>query len=152
MLEKKHITIYATVLGGFCPGAIVGFLTHPSAEAALLFNASGHSVLLPFVLPVRFPDCAERGDADCGILAQQRIPSSAGADLCRFLCGNSGQVDFHSLEAQVTGLLFISSFALAVVATAEAIIQEESGTHFDPEIVEAFVKCQDEIKKVMNEV
>lgn len=33
MLEKKHITMYATVLGGFCPGAIVGFLTHPSAEA-----------------------------------------------------------------------------------------------------------------------
>ena len=82
--------MYATVLGGFCPGAIVGFLTHPSAEAALFFNASEHSVLLPFVLPVRFPDCAERGDADCGILAQQRIPSSAGADLCRFLCGNSG--------------------------------------------------------------
>lgn len=52
----------------------------------------------------------------------------------------------------MTRLLFISSFALAVVATAEAIIQEESGTHFDPEIVEAFVKCQDEIKKVMNEV
>lgn len=149
MLEKKHITIYATVLGGFCPGAIVGFLTHPSAEAALLFNASEHSVLLPFVLPVRFPDCAERGDADCGILVQQRIPSSAGADLCRFLCGNSGQVDFHSLEAQVTGLLFISSFAFE---KAVAIIQEESGTHFDPEIVEAFVKCQDEIKKVMNEV
>jgi energy-coupling factor transport system substrate-specific component len=35
---------------------------------------------------------------------------------------------------------------------AVAIIQEESGTHFDPEIVEAFVKCQDEIKKAMNEV
>ena len=31
--RKKHITIYATVLGGFCPGAIVGFLTHPSVEA-----------------------------------------------------------------------------------------------------------------------
>lgn len=88
--QKKHITIYATVLGGFCPGAIVGFLTHPSVEAALLFNASGHSVRLPFGLPVRFSDCAERGDTDCGILAQQGIPSSAGADLCRFLCGNFG--------------------------------------------------------------
>ncbi|MBP5248102.1 MAG: HD-GYP domain-containing protein [Fibrobacter sp.] len=34
---------------------------------------------------------------------------------------------------------------------AMAIIQEESGTHFDPEIVEAFVKSRDEIKKVMGE-
>ena len=49
----------------------------------------------------------------------------------------------------MTGLLFISSFAFE---KAVAIIQEESGTHFAPEIVEAFVKCQDEIKKVMNEV
>ena len=46
----------------------------------------------------------------------------------------------------MTGLLFFS-FEKAV-----AIIQEKSETHFDPEIVEAFVKCQDEIKKVMNEV
>ena len=34
---------------------------------------------------------------------------------------------------------------------AMAIIQEESGTHFDPEIVEAFVKSRDEIKRVMGE-
>ena len=32
--------------------------------------------------------------------------------------------------------------------TAVDIIRKESGTHFDPEVVEAFLLCQDEVKKI----
>jgi putative two-component system response regulator len=33
-------------------------------------------------------------------------------------------------------------------AEVTAIIQKESGTHFDPELVKAFLKCEDKFEKV----
>ena len=35
---------------------------------------------------------------------------------------------------------------------AMQIIQEGSGTHFDPRIVDAFVRAEDEVRRVMNSV
>ena len=147
-------TIYATVLGGFCPGAIVGFLTNfiGGFSESSTFYYGTINVLIAVCAGI----AAERGAFEkvyrlpkllgfllllsipCSFLsyflfdfqiAQNVVFKATPTAFCRMFDSVSGREHrdnykvrnyFHSLKAQVTGLLFISSFALAVVATAVA--------------------------------
>ncbi len=187
-------TIYATVLGGFCPGAIVGFLTNfiggfsesstfyygtinvliavcagIAAERGAFEKVYRLPKLLGFLLLLSIPCsflsyflfdfqiaqnvvtpiaealhyngfpillsqiladfCTEIPDKAISILCAFLLFKATPTAFCRMFDSVSGREHrdnykvrnyFHSLKAQVTGLLFISSFALAVVATAVA--------------------------------